>query len=219
MTRRRTTATVAAAVAVALVACLVAWWLLRDDPEPEQAVEPIVTVTPATPVPVPKPMCDRSAREGFVPTAISVEGVVRRAPVLAVPRTSRDVPGVPPVSEKHVFAWDLGGVEPASAMGNVLLNTHTWPDGSAMGNALLGALDVGDQIVLRGDGKFACYRVAERIEVRDVDGFPGYKSTDGPPQIVIIVCSGQRTGPGQWTHRTLWFASPIGAESNPTPVS
>ncbi len=208
-----------AAVALVLLAALVGWWLLREDPVPERAAEPRTTVTPTTPVPVPQTMCDRSAREGFVPTEISVEGVVRRAPVIGVPRDSAGVPGVPPVSEKNVFAWDLGGVEPGSAMGHVLLNTHTYPDGSAMGNALLGALDVGDQLVLRADGKHACYRVTERVEVRESEGFTGYKATDGPPQVVIIVCSGERTGPGQWTHRTLWFADAIGEDSNPTPVS
>lgn len=211
--------TTGAALVVVLVAALLGWFLLRDDPAPGKAAEPRTTVTPTTPVPVPRTMCDRSARAGFVPTEISVEGVVRRARVLAVPRTPNDVPGVPPVNEKNVFAWDLGGVEPGSDTGHVLLNTHTWPDGSAMGNALLGALEVGDELVLRGDGRFACYRVTERVEVRDSDGFPGYKATDGPPEVVIIVCSGERTGPGQWTHRTLWFAEPIGPDSNPTPVS
>jgi len=27
--------------------------------------------------------------------------------------------------------------------------------------------------------------------------------------VVIVVCSGERLGPGDWTHRTLWFASPV----------
>lgn len=209
------------AVAVVLVACLLLWLVLRDGPVPVPSERARVqtTVTPTTPVPVPKQMCDRSAREGFVPTEISVDGVVRRAPVLAVPRDDADVPGVPPVNEKHVFAWDLGGVEPGSAAGHVLLNTHTWPDGSAMGNQLLGAFDVGDELVLRGEGRFACYRVSERVEVREEDGFPGYKATDGPPRVVIIVCSGDRLGPGRWTHRTLWFAEPVEEDTNPTPVS
>ena len=37
---------------------------------------------------------------------------------------------------------------------------------------------------------------------------PRYSVTDGPPQLAIVVCSGRRLGPGVWTKRTVWFASP-----------
>lgn len=216
-TRRRGAALAAGVVALAVVIGLIAWLVLRDGPDPAPApvATPQVTATPPpppSPTPEPEPMCDRSSRTGFVPTAISVEGVARRTPVIGLPRDSAGVPGVPPVNDKHVFAWDLGGVEPGSDTGQVLLNTHTWPDGSAMGNALLGAFDVGDELVLRGDdGTFACYEVTERVEVREEDGYAGYGATDGPPRVVIVVCSGDRLGPGRWTHRTLWFAAPVAA--------
>jgi len=36
-----------------------------------------------------------------------------------------------------------------------------------------------------------------------------YYNSTGQPQLAIIVCSGQRLGPGVWTRRTLWFASPV----------
>lgn len=223
-TRRRGAAIAAGALVLAVVICLMVWLVLRDGPAPAPApvATPQVTVTPPSPStePEPEPRCARSARTGFVPTGISVEGVVRRTAVVGLPRDAAGVPGVPPVNDKQVFAWDLGGVEPGSDAGQVLLNTHTWPDGSAMGNALLGAFDVGDELVLRGDdGSFACYEVTERVEVRAEDGYPGYGATDGPPRVVIVVCSGDRLGPGQWTHRTLWFAEPVEQEPNPAPPS
>lgn len=207
-------AALAAALAVVLVVALV--WVMRpeDAPAPLEAAEPAPPVPTASPVvpptPAPSGPCARPPRRPFAPRAISVEGVVRRAEVLPVPRDEAGIVGVPPVSDKTAFAWDRGGVRAAARRGHVLLNTHTWPDGSAMGNALLRELHRGDQILLRGEaGQALCYRVTRRDEVLEADGYPGWDATDGPPQLVIVVCSGERLGPGRWTHRTLWFARPV----------
>ncbi len=213
--RYRRDGVLVAGVVGLVVAVLLAWLLLRGGEEPERpAAVPTPVVTP-TPPPEPPPTrtdpCERPASAGFVPTSVSVAGVAKGARVLALPRDGAGVPGVPPVSDKLSFAWDRGGIEPGSAQGHVLLNTHTWPDGSAMGNKLLAGLEVGGRIVLaagKGAGKqVACYTVTERSEVLARDGFPGWDAVDGPPEVVIVVCSGRRLGPGDWTHRTLWFAS------------
>lgn len=221
-TRQRAGLVTAAVLAVVLVAALLAWWLSREDPaEPPVVVAPTPVETRTdTPSPAERPdPCASQARAGFVPTTISVEGVTRRAEVVGLPRDGAGVVGVPPIADKDVFAWDLGGVEPGSAEGHVLLNTHTWPDGSAMGNQLLASLQVGDGLRLGRPGKAVCYRVSERVEVRVEDGYPGWSAEEGPPRVVIVVCSGERRGPGDWSHRTLWFAEPVGREPNPTPVS
>ncbi len=207
----RRTARVGAAVAVVLVLllALLGWWLTRDDDPPVAAPRPAPTRTPSpTPTPAADP-CTTQAGGGFVPTSLSVPGVVRRAEVVGLPRDAAGVVGVPPVADKRVFAWDLGGVEPGSRQGHVLLNTHTWPDGSAMGNTLLEDLRVGGELRLARPGRLACYRVTKRVEVRTEEGYPGWSATDGPPQVVIVVCSGERRGPGDWSHRTLWFAEPV----------
>ncbi|WP_408899252.1 class F sortase [Nocardioides sp. R1-1] len=210
--RRRDRALVAGTVALVL-AGLLAWLLLRggDEPAEPRAVVPPPSAAPTpTPAPTPPPdPCARPATSGFAPTSITVEGVVRRARVLALPRDAAGVPGVPPVSDKLSVAWDRGGVRPGSEQGHVLLNTHTWPDGSALGNRLLAGLEVGGRLVLRAGDQVACYAVTERTEVLATDGFPGWDAVDGPPEVVIVVCSGERRGPGDWTHRTLWFASPV----------
>jgi sortase (surface protein transpeptidase) len=119
------------------------------------------------------------------------------------------VPGVPPTSAKHSFAWDRPpGIKPGADRGNVLLNAHTWPDGSAVGNEMLDELYKGDRIVLRGARSELCYTVTQRIEVRFADGYPPYFDRNGSPKVALIVCSGKRLGPGDWTHRTIWFAEP-----------
>ena len=221
----------ASGVVALLVIALLAWWLARDEEPPAAAPAPAPTATPTpTPTPTAKPRpCAGQARVGFVPTRLTVPGVVRKAAVIGVPRDAAGVVGVLPHADNRNFAWDLGGVLPGSPEGHVLLNTHTWPDGSAMGNRLLDRLQVGNELRVEGeDGEVACYRVGERVEVPVEEGYPGWSAEDGPPQVVIVVCSGERRGPGDWSHRTLWFADPVDprepvdssmTESNPLPTS
>jgi hypothetical protein len=148
---------------------------------------------------------------GFDPRQISVPGVTRAATVVMPPREAGGVPGTPPLTAagKTEFAYDRGQhVQPGDPAGNVLLNAHTWPDGSALGNHLLSGLQVGDRIVVVGSDTRLCYHVTQRVEVLASKGLASYYDRTGPPQLAIVVCSGQRLGPGVWTKRTVWFAAP-----------
>ena len=210
---------VAVAVAV-IVAGGVAWRIgsgdgqrPQDEPRTRSLAGAIASVTPspqsATPSPEP-PSCDQVA-QAFAPKTITVPGVTRRASVVTPPRDADGVPGVPPLTAagKAVFAWDREqGTRPGDSAGNVLLNAHTWPDGSALGNRLLRGLQRGDRIVVFGTDARLCYRVTERVEVRARQNMPRYYTLDGAPQLAILVCSGRRLGPGLWEKRTIWFASP-----------
>ena len=121
------------------------------------------------------------------------------------------MPGVPPLTDagKREFAFDPDqDVRPGDRRGNVLLNAHTWPDGTGLGNQLLAGTHRGTRIVVAGGGHRLCYRVTRRIEVDATKPQPAYFATDGRPQLAIVVCSGERLGPGQWTKRTIWYASP-----------
>ena len=203
-----------AAVVAALLLVAVAVWVFRPDDAKPVAARPAPTQAPTpSPTPTPSP-CESPATKEFTPTRITFPGVARNLKVLALPRDGSNVPSVPPVSQagKRQVAWDRPpGIKPGSPKGNVLLNTHTWPDGSALGNELLDDLEKGDRVILRGHGSTLCYEVDKRIEVLDADGYPPYFDREGPPQIAIIVCSGRRLGPGHWTHRTIWFAKPVQA--------
>jgi sortase (surface protein transpeptidase) len=107
------------------------------------------------------------------------------------------------------MAFDTGnGIKPGDDRGNALLNAHTYPDGSALGNKLLEGLKKGDRIVVKGAGGHICYDVTKRVEV-PAGVYKPYFDKKGSPQIAIVVCSGDRLGPGVWTKRTIWFASPI----------
>ena len=202
-----------AGVVVALLLVGLAVWLLRPPADTPAASRPTPTATPTpTPSPTPAGPCADQATEPFTPKRITVPGVVRNVKVLALPRDGRDVPSVPPVSTagKRQVAWDRPpGLKPGSPKGNVLLNAHTWPDGTALGNKFLKELDEGDRIILRGDDATLCYEVDQRIEVRATDRSTDYYDREGPSQVALLVCSGRRLGPGNWTHRTIWFAKPV----------
>ena len=195
-------------VLVALVAAALTAWMLRPE---EQQGRPFAMGSPTfEPLAIPKSgVCTRPAPAPFTPTSVTISDVVRGGEVLALPRDGNNVPGVPPTSAKYAFAWDRPpGIKPGSDRGNVLLNAHTWPDGSAVGNVMLDKLDDGDRIILRGGKSELCYTVTKRIEVVAKDGYSPYYDREGSPKIALIVCSGKRLGPGVWTHRTIWFAEP-----------
>jgi hypothetical protein len=161
------------------------------------------------------PLC-RSTRGPFTPTVVSAPGVIASTPALALPRDPMNVPGVPPRTNvgKRLFGWDAGGARPGASEGNVNLDAHTWPDGTALGNTLLRRLRAGGVLALKGaGGHVQCYRVVDELEV-PIDAVPRkvldrVYATSGPARLTIIVCSGTRLGPGKWTHRTLWYADAV----------
>lgn len=204
-------------VVLALVAAGVLAWSVLP---PQSSGE---TVAPARPAPTtaeaqnltmgktlaPRP-CPTTAQP-FEPTRVDVPGVARGAGVVFPARARVDVPGTPPTDSvgKQQFAYDRAqGVQPGDRRGNVLLNAHTFPDGSALGNRLLAGLQEGGRLVLSDGERRLCYRVTERVEVSADTDFYRYYERGGPAQVAIVVCSGERLGPGVWTKRTVWFARP-----------
>ena len=215
----------AALAAVVVLALGVGWWVVSGgrpsrgaaaDGSPTASpsdllVTPSASADPASPTTAPTAGGCAVVPQPFKPTSVDVAGVTTGAQVVTPPRESDGVPGAPPLTNrgKHEFAYDLvQNVAPGAAKGNVLLNAHTWPDGSALGNAMLDRLKVGDAIVVHGATSSLCYRVTQRIEVLASKGYADYYNRTGPPRLAIVVCSGRRIGPGDWTKRTIWFASP-----------
>jgi hypothetical protein len=215
------------AVLVAAIVAGAVLWLARPDDGPVRPVAagtptpspaapgqlsspPPTTSSPSAATPSPRAACTTVAHS-FDPRNISVPGVVRAAAVVTPPREADGVPGTPPLTGtgKTLFAFDREqGIRPGDPAGNVLLNAHTWPDGTALGNRLLAHLQPGDRIVVTGANTRLCYRVTERVEVLASKGLARYYDTSGPPQLAIVVCSGRRLGPGEWDKRTVWFAAP-----------
>lgn len=208
---RRRTALVALLVATLIALVWTFWPQQQLVPVPEAYVPP----SPQQVVPgsVMKPgICAQPVTKTFVPTRISVDKAATKAPVLALPRDANNVPQAPPITRtgKDQFAWDKPTLAPGSPRGNVLINAHTYPDGSALGNRLLENLQVGDRIIVHGEGGTElCYEVTKRVVIEAAGGSFEYYEQDGPPQLALIVCSAPRLGPGNWKNRTIWYASPV----------
>jgi hypothetical protein len=211
LTRR---AGLVAMVVVTAVALTWALWPDRDQAAPRRAAP--VTVLPGTSLKA--KACDDPPDHAFVPRTISVSKVTRDATVHPLPRDAENVPGALPLGAadaKTAFAWDKVTVKPGAPRGNVLINAHTWPDDSSLGNHLLDHLRVGGRITVKGKhGEEVCYTVTKRVVIVATDGSAEYYDQEGPPQIALIVCSPPRLGPGNWYHRTIWFASPIAADGS-----
>ncbi|MTB87314.1 class F sortase [Aeromicrobium senzhongii] len=213
-TRRRLALTLAAAlVAVAAAAVGVAVLQRSDDFDagPQPTLPTFPSRPPTTPTPEPDP-CLGGADRAFVPETISVEG--KEYSVLALQRDAQNVPGVPPLTQsgKWEFGWDVAPSPlPGSKQGHVLVNAHTYPDGSALGNLLFDQLSNGTILQVRGEGQVQCYSVERRFEVPADSRDSGYENDDGPRRLAILACSGDRSPSGDWSHRTIWFAKAVNA--------
>jgi hypothetical protein len=212
-----------AAVAAAVALATVAGWLGVAGGWGPQVAAPAYAMVPPEPVPstspTPTPAPTAAAPAGscasvahpFDPRTISIPGITKHARVVTPPRIARGVPGSPPLTTagKELFAWDKqSGVRPGQRAGNVRLNAHVWPNGSAVGNRMLSRLHRGDRIVVHGTKAQLCYQVTSRVEVLASRGLGRYYVKAGKPQLAIVVCSGRRLAPGVWQKRTVWFASP-----------
>ncbi|MDP3894614.1 class F sortase [Nocardioides sp.] len=160
-----------------------------------------------------EPACD-SPEKAFRPAALKIPGVVARTRVLARGRDRHGVPRPPPLTErgKWRLAWDKASrIRPGGPRGVVRLTAHTYPRsaGPALGNRLLRRLNEGDRLVVSGPGgERLCYQVVKRVRVRAERKLRTYYSSTGRPRLAILVCSGKRRGPGDWSHRTIWYAVP-----------
>lgn len=163
-----------------------------------------------------RPAGCRPAEQAFRPAWVRMPDVVDKTRVLALGRDRNGVPRTPPLTNrgKWQLAWDReSGIRPGERYGVIRLNAHTYPwsgiYGSALGNRLLRRLHVGDRMVVSGDGGRLCYVVTRRVSTRAERPLRDYYSTAGPSRLAILVCSGRRRGPGDWSHRTIWFAKPV----------
>ena len=217
MQSRRVLLGVVAAVVAVLVAVVAVLALRGSDDKGTKAASHSFVEPSTTPSTTPSPAaaassCPDTVAHPFAPASITIPGVAHGIDVLALPRDAHGVPGVPPLTDtgKHVFAYDLGQkIKPGDPQGNVLLNAHTWPDGSALGNEMLSGLKRDGRIVVTGKKhQRLCYRVTKRVEVLATAHVPEYYSRTGTPRLAIIVCSGRRLGPEDWEKRTIWYATP-----------
>lgn len=207
-TPRRRPARTAALVTGVLLAAVLATVTPAAGAVAADAEEPGTVVCPAVEQP-------------FAPRALRIPGVVGRTKVLALGRDRQGTPRTPPLTDrgKWQLGWDKKSrIKPGSDHGVIRMNAHTYPHdgtyGLALGNRLLAELRKGDLIVATGrGGDRLCYKVTRIMRVRATKSVPAYYTSAGKPRLAILVCSGKRRGPGDWSHRTIWFASPFTSQT------
>ena len=201
-----------AGVVVLLAVAGLAWYAARDvagSKQPSASSPSALPTRAAEPTPTPSPSAAPCSRaKPFTPQTLIVHGVTDRRPVVSIPRDANGVPGVPPLSDagKREFAFDPDqGVGPATSRQRPAQRPHLARRLRTRQPAARGA-HRGTRIVVAGGGHRLCYRVTRRIEVDATKPQPAYFVKDGRPQLAIVVCSGERLGPGEWTKRTIWYS-------------
>lgn len=207
-------------VLLVAITALSAWLVLRnphvnvgDDvvimPSDPVATSSASPSTPSASVAPTSPAIKQQARP-VRPESVKIDGIgsygVFQLPRVYLGGGSFTSP-VPPNFDANSFAWDEASAVPGSKKGVAIFTSHTYSDGSAMANQLLAGLHVGDKIVVKGKQGNVTYVVTDRV-TKPLAEYPSDRVTDmkGTPQLSITVCSGTRLGPGNWSHRTVWFA-------------
>jgi len=205
------------AVAVLIAVSALAAWVFRSPARP-----PVVARAPAAPEkvlvrrdPSSVKSCVTSATRPFAP----VSAVLRDGHAIEMYAAQREpggvIPGVAPLTRwgKGVFAWDEPGVLPGSRSGVVVLDAHSWPDGTALGNWLMTNLKLGQTLILTGsNNQRQCYRItAQRVypwqKVPWQQTYGPYPP-NGPALLTITICYWPRLGPDNWANREIWVATP-----------
>ena len=180
----------------------------RVQAAPKLSVAPKATLTPNKP----KRHCSRGRRI-FAPTEVVVPGTGSRDVQSLAPEDDGTAPA-PTGLDPSVFAWDNTSAK-ARGGGSLILTAHTYPgDTNALGNQLIRQLKPGEMLRVRGTNGVACYRVQERRFVPLASKEAAQDAlnkmyVDQSHKLVIYVCDGLRRGPGDWSARTVWFATPV----------
>ena len=223
---KRKTKIVVSVAALALVLGLIAYGISRNrstDTTPEAASSPTVVITTATTElddAIPEG-CPSNPEPIDEPVSMVLVDQDLEMPMISVGRDADGAAGAPPGDEGYTIAWWHEGPKVGSDKGKVVLSSHTFQFGGALGNDLNQALlEIGDVIKISdAEGKTACYRYSGNLHVLvdeyDPDSDILY-DWEGQPQFGIVVCS-DYTATGEALGRVIYYGDLISAESEPGP--
>lgn len=128
------------------------------------------------------------------PVTLTLVRQGKTLPMLSLGKDATGAAGAPPGNASHTVAWFNEGPKVGSDKGKVLLTSHTYRFGGALGNELNnGLLSPGDIVMITGsDGSNACYRYASSLHIIEAQYDP-YSTVvydyAGAPQFALVVCS------------------------------
>lgn len=134
-------------------------------------------------------------------------------PMLSLGQDGDGAAAAPPGDEGYTIAWFNEGPKVGSEIGKVVLSSHTFQFGGALGNDLNDGLLSDGDIFLISDaaGNSACYRYSGSLHIMVNDYDPDSDIVydySGAPQLALVVCS-DYTLAGEALGRIIYYADLI----------
>lgn len=226
--RNRATKIIIAAVAIAVLV-IVAVIVFVTRPKDTNTNDPAFSLPPtpvsrSTPADTSKSTSPQAVPDGCPsdpkpitnPSKFEVVGKDQQLKMMTVGVDDTGAAGAPPGNEGYTVAWFNGGPEIGSRIGKVVLTSHTFRFGGALGNELNnGAWQPGQVIKISDDaGNSACYRYTNSLHILVKDYDPNstilYDYETPKPEFAIVVCSDYVPG-GDAEGRMIYYADLIHA--------
>ncbi|MDO4411660.1 class F sortase [Cutibacterium sp.] len=209
-------------VVIALIIAAIAAIFTQRDKNDDSASGPATSSSASSAAPAasstkkpPVPAGCMKDPKPIVPVKYSIDRMKVSAKVLSVGLDSAGAAGAPPRDDPSSMAWFNQGPKVGSDKGNVILTSHTFHIGEALGNRMYDKNDgikPGDIIRISDKaGNTVCYRYTHNTKVWVKDYDPNSTilyNNDGPAQAVIVVCWDYVKGKGHES-RVLFYAEPV----------
>lgn len=156
----------------------------------------------------------------IVPASMRIDQMDVSTSVLALGLDASGAAAAPPKDDPSAVAWFNKGPKPGSSQGKVVLSTHTYHLGGALGNRLYDSrngLRKGDIIRLAdSSGTTVCYRFDHltKILVKDYDPTSTILyDNSGAPMAAIVICWDYDAATSDWGSRVIFYATPVSGSS------
>ncbi|WP_404387368.1 sortase domain-bontaining protein [Humibacillus xanthopallidus] len=154
------------------------------------------------------------------PTGLLIDALEVDAPVIEIGLERDGSLGVPAERDRRKAGW-YPSVLAGAARGTVLMDGHTYRDGSAIFTTDSTArAELGTVLRLTcDDGSVVSYRLTELRSDLTPETYPDFISSrrlyaaDGPAQLVMITCTGWNPLRQVWDNRAVLIATPFAASS------
>ncbi len=138
--------------------------------------------------------CNLNPGELMDPIRFTMVSQDRQLSMMSLGRDESDAAGAPPVSEGYTVGWFNEGPKIGSKQGKAVLTSHTYYEGTALGNELNSGLwKAGDILKIEDSaGNNACYAYKDNLHVftADYDSDSSILYDDkNDPMFAMVVCS------------------------------
>lgn len=154
----------------------------------------------------------------ITPATLRIDQMKVSTHVLSLGLDSSGAAAAPPKNDPSGVAWFNKGPRPGSAQGKVVLSTHTYHRGGALGNELYDSsnkLRKGAVIRLAdSSGTTVCYRFERSTKVTVADYDPDSTilyDNAGAPMLAIVICWDYNKDTSDWASRIIFYGTPVWA--------